>query len=149
MSDGVYLVDTDVLSAGVPTKAAPAPGLADWMERNSAHLFLSAITVAEVAGGIAKARREGASRRADRLAAWLATLLQLYSARILPLDVAVACILGDLADRARGAGQAPGLADLAIAARAQRHGLTLMTRNLRHFRGLGVPAHDPFAGLPG
>jgi len=144
----VYLVDTNVLSAGAPTKAQPAPELAGWMERNSERLYLSAITVAEVEDGIAKARRTGATRKADRLAEWLGTLLHLYSARILPLDVPVARLLGRLSDQARGAGQSPGLADLAIAATAASRGYTVLTRNLRHFQGLAVPAHDPFESLP-
>jgi predicted nucleic acid-binding protein len=41
-----------------------------------------------------------------------------------------------------------GVAHLAIAATAQHHGLTILTRNLKHFTPLGVDAHDPFAGLP-
>lgn len=144
----MYLVDTNVLSAGAPTKAKPTPDLAGWMERNSERLYLSVITVAEVEDGIAKARREGALRKAERLAEWLETLLHLYSARILSLDVAAARLLGALSDQARAAGQAPGLADLAIAATAQLRGYTVLTRNLRHFRMLAVPSHDPFESLP-
>ena len=119
------------------------------MERNSDRLYLSVITVAEVEDGIAKARREAANRKADRLAEWLETMLHLYSARILPLDVPTARVLGRLSDRARGSGQAPGLADLAIAATAQLRGYTVLTRNLRHFRALGVACHDPCESLPG
>jgi len=148
ISEGVYLVDTNVLSAGAPTRRQAATDLVAWMDRNSAHLYLSVITVAEVEDGIAKARREGASRKADRLAEWLETLLHLYSARILPLDIAAARLLGRLSDKARGAGQAPGLADLAIGATAAHWGYTVLTRNLRHFRTLAVPAHDPFERLP-
>jgi predicted nucleic acid-binding protein len=144
----VYLVDTNVLSAGAPTKARAAPALADWMDRNSEHLFLSVVTVAEIEDGIAKARREGASRKAERLDEWLETVLHLYSARILPLDVPVARLVGRLADQARGAGHSPDLADLTIAATAQLRGFAVLTRSLRHFRSLGVTAHDPFGGLP-
>jgi len=145
----VYLVDTNVLSAGAPTKVRPATDLVGWMERNSERLYLSVITVAEVEDGIAKARREAAHQKANRLAEWLETLLHLYSARILPLDVPVARVLGTLSDQARGSGHAPGLADLAIAATAQLRGYTVLTRNLRHFRLLAVPSHDPFESLPG
>lgn len=45
-------------------------------------------------------------------------------------------------------GQAPGLADLAIAATALSNGLTVLTRNLRHFSPLGVAAFDPYEKLP-
>ncbi len=144
----MFLVDTNVLSAGAPTREAHMPELAAWLEANSIRLFISVITVAEVEEGIAKARRTGAARKADRLSEWLETLLHLYRPRILKLDVAVARVLGSLADRAHAAGQAPGLADLAIAATARCHGHTVLTRNPRHFGPLDVPAHDPFATLP-
>lgn len=144
----MYLVDTNVLSAGAPTKAQAAPALAAWLERHNHLLYLSAVTVAEIEDGIAKARREGASAKADRLAAWLDSLLHLYSARILPLDVKVARQLGGLSDRARAAGLSPGWADLAIAATAAAHGCTILTRNLKHFHATGVAAADPFARLP-
>jgi len=144
----VYLVDTNVISAGAPAKARHPAELLGWMERNSTDLYLSVITVAEIEEGIAKAWREGARHKADRLTAWLETVLHLYHARILPLDIAVARRLGTLADQARGAGHAPGLADLAIAATAAERGFTVLTRNLRHFRAIAVPAHDPFESLP-
>lgn len=144
----MYLVDTNVLSAGAPTKAVAMPDLVSWMNRNSAGLYLSVITVAEVEEGIAKSRRHGAHRKADRLAEWLETLLHLYGARILPLNLQIARELGRLSDRAREQGMAPGLADLAIAATAQGRGYTILTRNLRHFDRLGVSAIDPFETLP-
>ena len=148
ISKRVYLVDTNVLSAGAPTKARAAPALMDWMDRNSEHLFLSVVTVAEIGDGIAKARREGSSRKADQLDEWLETVLHLYSARILVLDVPVARLVGRLADQARGAGHSSELADLTIAATAQLRGFTVLTRNLRPFRLLGIKAHDPFELLP-
>jgi toxin FitB len=39
-------------------------------------------------------------------------------------------------------------ADLAIAATAAAHSLIILTRNLRHFAPLDVPAHNPFEALP-
>ena len=145
----MYLVDTNVVSAGAPAKAAFMPGLVGWMERNSARLYLSVVTVAEVEEGIAKARRSGSARKADALTGWLDALLHLYSARVLPLDISVARVLGPMSDQARATGHTPGLADLMIAATAARHGLTVLTRNVRHFGPLGVPSHDPFMSLPG
>lgn len=144
----MYLVDTNVLSVAAPVKTPFMPDLAAWMERHSQRLYLSAITVAEIERGIAKLRRDGVHAKADRYAAWLEAVLHLYAARILPLDIPVARLLGQLSDRARSTGQDPGLADLAIAATAQHHGYVILTRNLRHFRPLGVSAHDPYASLP-
>jgi hypothetical protein len=143
----VYLVDTNVISASAPAKAASRADLVAWMERNSDHLFLSAVTIAEVEDGIAKAGREGAHRKAMELAAWLETMLHLYSARILAFDVRAARLAGQLSDLARSRGHAPGFADLVIAATAQSRGYVVLTRNVRHFAIVDVPAHDPFASL--
>ncbi|MHB1302613.1 MAG: PIN domain-containing protein [Acidiphilium sp.] len=143
----MYLVDTNVISSRTPARVAPAE-MAVWMDTNSAKLFLSVVTVAEIEDGIAKARREGATRKSRDLGAWLETVLHLYGARILPFDLATARLAGLLSDHARGQGHAPGFADIVIAATARHHGLIILTRNLRHFAPLGVPVHDPFATLP-
>ena len=67
---------------------------------------------------------------------------------VLPFDIGAARIAGALTDRARAAGHAPGFADIAIAATAVNRDPTVLTRNLRHFEPLAVPARDPFRGLP-
>lgn len=144
----MYLVDTNVLSAAAPTKAVPRQDIRDWMDRNSAGLYLSVITVAEVEQGIARCLRTGAHAKAERLAKWLETMLHLYASRILPIDVSTAQRIGPLADYALGQGHAPGLADLAIAATALHRGLVVLTQNLRHFVPLNVSAQNPFETLP-
>lgn len=143
-----FLIDTNILSAAAPGKPAFAPALAAWMEAASDQLYLSAMTIAEFEQGIAKLHRAGAARRVEQLTAWLASVLRLYGGRILPLDVGVAHRLGQLADYTRAIGRPTGLADLIIAATALRHGCMVLTRNLKHFKPLGIAAHDPFEGLP-
>lgn len=141
-------MDTNVLSAGAPRLASADGGLVAWMERNSGSLYLSVVTIAEVEDGIAKAAREGASRKAALLDGWLGTLLHLYGTRVLAVDAPTARLAGRLSDLARGRGHAPGFADLLIGATAQGRGYVVLTRNLRHFAPMGIPAHDPFASLP-
>ncbi len=143
----MYLVDTNVISAAAPSRPV-ALALVEWMDTHSASLFLSAVTVAEIEDGIAKLRREGARRKSSDLAAWLEAVLHLYGDRVLAFDVATARIAGAISDRARGQGQMPGFADIMIAATAQHHGLTILSRNLRHFEPFGVAVIDPFAELP-
>jgi toxin FitB len=143
-----YLVDTNVISAAAPVTAVRHPEIAEWMDSHSADLFMSAVTIAEIAGGIAKARREGATRKASDLSAWLQTVLHLYSNRVLPFDSPTAEIAGALADLARGRGHSPGFADIAIAATARRHDLTILARNERHFAPMDVAVVDPFKRLP-
>jgi toxin FitB len=95
-----YLVDTNVISAAAPVTAARHAEIAEWMDSHSADLFLSAVTIAEIADGVAKARREGATRKASTLSAWLQTVLHLYGDRVLPFDSPTAEIAGVLADPA-------------------------------------------------
>src|SRR5882724_2985344 len=143
----MYLVDTNVISAAAPSRPV-SPALIEWMDTYSASLFLSAVTVAEIEDGIAKSRREGARRKSADLAAWLETVLHLYGDRVLAFDTSTARIAGAMSDRARGKGHAPGLADVIIAATARRHGLIILSRNLRHIEPLGVAVIDPFVKRP-
>ena len=141
-------MDTNILSMGAPGQREGAATLADWLDARSDELFLSTVTVTEIADGIAKLRRSGGLARADRLEDWLDVVLHLYGDRVMSFDVPAARHAGLLMDRARATGQAPGFADLAIAATAGVHGLTVLTRNIRHFAPLGIPAIDPFEFLP-
>ncbi len=125
-----------------------SPSLVLWMDQHSDRLFISTITVAEIADGIAKLRREGARGRAAALTGWLDALLHLYGHRVLPFDVAGARIAGALSDLARSKGRSPGFPDLAIAATAAAHSLTVLTGNLHHFEPLNVAAHNPMESLP-
>lgn len=118
------------------------------MDARSNDLFLSAVTVAEICGGIAEMRRTGSTSKAASLDKWLDLMLHLYRGRVLPFDIAAARVAGALIDRTRAAGHAPGFADIAIAATALDRNLTVLTRNLRHFKPLGVAAWDPFLSLP-
>jgi predicted nucleic acid-binding protein len=143
-----YLVDTNVISAAAPTTAVRRAALTEWMETHSSDLFLSAVTIAEISDGIAKARREGAKRKASDLSAWLRAVLHLYGDRVLPFDSETAEIAGALSDLARGHGHSPGFADIAIAATARRHHLTILSRNERHFAAMEATVIDPFRRLP-
>lgn len=143
----MYLVDTNVISAISPNRRASA-ALVAWMDAQSSSLFLSVVTIAEVEDGIAKLRREKATRRSKDLAQWLDAVLHLYGDRILAFDIAAARLAGEISDRARGQGHSPGFADIIIAATARQHGLTILSRNVRHFGPLGVPVLDPFSELP-
>ena len=115
----MYLVDTNVLSAGAPGRRERSAALVEWMDARSREPFLSAVTVAETSDGIANSRRTGSASRAAGLGDWLELMLHLYGERILPFDVPSARLAGEPMDGARAAGRAPGFADVAIAATAQ------------------------------
>ena len=105
----------------------------------AADLHLSVVTIGEVEKGIAKQQRSNPAF-AQRLGQWLDLVLHRYAGRILPVDIAVARQWGRLAHLHSGLG-----ADLLIAATGAEHGLTVVTRNLRHFQATGVAVLDPFA----
>lgn len=144
----MFLVDTNVLSMGASGRGENTAALADWLNMRTDVLFLSTVTVAEISDGIAWLRRTGALVRADSLNSWLYVVLHLYGDRVIPFDVPVARHAGLLIDRARATGQAPGFAGLAISATASVHDLTVLTRNIRHFTPLDIPAINPFESLP-
>lgn len=143
----MYLVDTNILSQSDPTKARRSADLVQWMEQASPQLFLSAVTASEVAVGIAKARRTGATRKAADLSSWWSKIEGRYGERILPYDLAVAWAAGEIFDSVRAF--APTFPNVAIAATAQVHGLTVLTANEVHFAPLGVPFLNPLKSLPG
>ena len=138
-----FLLDTNIVSALSPETSKPPVHLVEWLERHSDVLFLSVITVAEIRAGIAMAARRGATRKASNLASWWQALEDLYAPKILPFDRSAARLAGDLTDRARAEGIAPGFADIAPASIALSRNLTLVTRNIKHFVSLGVPLLDP------
>ncbi|HLJ72372.1 MAG TPA: type II toxin-antitoxin system VapC family toxin [Roseiarcus sp.] len=143
-----YLLDTDIVSAVAPTKSDRPAALARWLDDASSGLYLSAATAAEIQAGIAKAARLGAARKASLLRDWWDSVEHLYGARILPFDLRTAAVAGKIIDIARSAGHEPGFADVVIAATAQTHALTILTRNIRHFEPLGGPVLNPIDQLP-
>lgn len=142
----MYLVDTNIISALAPSKRGHDEDLVEWLDRAGASLFLSVVTAAEVESRIAKAEREGATTKAGRLREWWESVEHLYGQKLLPFDITCARAAGRILDEARA--HQPGFEDIAIAATAKVHGLTVLTRNLRHFDPLDVRTIDPFESLP-
>lgn len=142
----MFLLDTNIASLFAPRRRREAGPLIDWMRRNDRWLFLSTATLLEIESGILKLRREGKGQRAAEIEAMREGLIVGFSERLLPLDAPAALAAAHIADAARPA--VIEIKDLIIAATAHVHGLTVLTRNLRHFRPTGVRAVDPMRGLP-
>lgn len=137
----MFLLDTVVLSE--LRKRQRDPGVVAWVQSvASTDLFLSAVTVGEIELGIEKQKSTNPTF-ANELGGWLELTLRAYGDRILPLDVGVARRWGRLAARLGNKGL-----DLAIAATALEHGLTVATRNLAHFDPTGVATFNPFGSAP-
>ncbi len=116
------------------------PGVVAWIgAQRQEDCFLSVVSIGEIERGIAR-RRTADPPFAAQLAAWLDQLLRLHGQRLLPVDLATARLWGQLSADLGHDG-----ADLLIAATALNHGLTVVTRNLRHFRPTGVATLDPWS----
>jgi predicted nucleic acid-binding protein len=64
---------------------------------------------------------------------------------VLPITTDVARCAGALRGQLQLRGQTRSQADMLIAATAQIHALTIVTRNVRDFDGCGVAVLNPFA----
>jgi predicted nucleic acid-binding protein len=137
-----FLLDTSIISELAPGRLV-ADGLPEWLRANRSSIFMPVVAVIEIEKGISRLTRAGGSRRAEQLSQWLDRILETFTERVLSLDVITARRAGAMSDEARAKGRDPGLADVMIAAIADIHGLTVATRNLRHFAPLGVPHIDP------
>ena len=107
----------------------------------TANLYLSVLTVGEIAKGIALLE---AGRKKTSLGTWLARVENQYADRILAVDMETARIWGELTARAQKNGVIIPGTDGLLAATALRHGLHIMTRNARHFEASGVLIIDPW-----
>ena len=131
----MMLVDTNVLSE--LARPEPHPGVVRWADRVGLPVHLSVVTLEEIHFGLG-------SRPNPRIAAWFETFLS-KDCEILPITAAIARQAGALRGQLRADGQQRTQADMLIAATAQAHQLSLVTRNLRDFEGCGIPLLNPFA----
>lgn len=112
------LVDSDVLIAHLRGR----PAARDWLleQRRAGRLVVSAVTVAEVLGGMRSAERHE-----------VRALLASFDCQ--PVSEQVARRAGELRRTYRRSHAAIGIADYLIAATAKEHELELATLNVRHF----------------
>jgi len=138
----LYLIDTVVLSE--LRRRQRDAGVVAWMaQQHQEDCYLSVVSLGEIERGIAR-KRASDPRFAEDLAAWLDRLLRLHGQRLLPVDLAIARRWGRLS-----AALGHDSADLVIAATALEHGLTVVTRNLRHFTPTGVATLNPWQSSGG
>jgi predicted nucleic acid-binding protein len=135
-----FLLDTVVLSE--LRKAKPSRKVVQWIKAQKPEsLFISVVSIGEIERGIERARKSNVGFAAD-LEQWLEILLSLYAHRVLPVSANSARLWGRLSAKLGHDG-----ADLLIAATALSQGLTVVTRNVKHFAPTGVHVFNPFDDL--
>lgn len=132
----MYLLDTNVVSE--LRKPRPHGAVVAWLRSvEDAHLFLSAVTLSEIQAGIELTREQDAAK-AEEIEVWLELVASAYN--VLPMDANAFRRWARLMHR-----QSDTLyEDAMIAATAQAHGLTVVTRNVADFKALGVAVFNPF-----
>jgi toxin FitB len=137
----MYLLDTNIISESRKLGTDRIdPNAARWFaEVDAESSFISAMTVFELERGVAQMERRDAKHGAA-LRHWLDDqILTVYEHRTLPLTREVALICAGL-----HIPDPKSERDAWIAATAIHAGLTLVTRNIGDFDGVGVEVTNPF-----
>lgn len=108
----------------------------------SSEFFVSVISMGEISNGIGLLPAHDTRKRA--LADWLDGLIRSFEDRILPMDLQVAMLWGNLSASQKKLGRVLPMADGLIAATAIVHQLTVVTRNTKDFMEVGASILDPW-----
>ncbi len=132
----MYLLDTNVVSE--LRRARPHGAVLAWLASvDDADLHLSAVTIGEIQAGIEITREQDAAK-ADEIEAWLEQVAGTFN--VLAVDARTFRAWARMMH-----GRSDDLVeDAMIAATADVHNLTVVTRNVRDFEVLGVRVLDPF-----
>jgi toxin FitB len=133
----MYLLDTNVVSQ--LRKPRPHGAVLAWLKAcDDAALHVWAVTLGEIQAGIELTREQDEAKAAD-IESWLDQLAE--SLQVLPMNGATfrawARQMHHRSDTL--------YEDAMIAATAQLHRLTVVTRNVADLKALGVPVLNPFA----
>jgi toxin FitB len=135
-----YLLDTNVVSE--LRRPKPHGAVLAWFRSMHDHdLHLSAMSIGEVQAGIERTREQDPTK-AGELQAWLDRVAATWN--VLPMDAACFQAWARLMHRRSDT----MIEDAMIAATAQVHGLTVVTRNVADFQVFGVPLLNPFDPPP-
>jgi len=137
----MFLLDTNIVSAVM----APSPPetVLDWLnQRQTSHLYLSTITMAEIGYGLA-VLPDGKRRRhlQDRFERFVA---QGFAQRILSFDSPAARLYSEVMGHRQQIGRPMSVLDGQIVSITRTHRMTLATRNTRDFDECGVDLVNPF-----
>ena len=136
-----FLLDTNVLSEFARAQAADQH-VDRWLKVTPEEtLFASVLTFAEIRRGI---ELLPVGKRRTQLEEWQDDLQISFAARLLPVTKSIGDRWAVLSAQAQRRGTPLAIMDGLIAATALEHDLTVVTRNVKDFAGLGVPILNPW-----
>ncbi|MDZ7994655.1 MAG: type II toxin-antitoxin system VapC family toxin [Nostoc sp. EfeVER01] len=128
-----FLCDTNIISE--LARPIPNPGVITWSQSISS-IFLSAITLEEICYGLS-------AKPNQRIQTWFDNFLVTYC-QVIPISPEIAKRAGELRGYLQTQGKPRTQADIIIAATAEIHQITLITRNTKDFEGCGITILNPF-----
>ena len=132
----MYLLDTNVVSE--LRKPRPHGAVLAWLQGvDDTQLHLSVVSIGEIQAGVELTRQQDAAK-AQEIEAWLEQVASTFN--VLPMDVPAFRAWARLMHRWSDTVSE----DAMIAATAQVHGMTVVTRNVADFNAFGVPLLNPF-----
>ena len=136
-----YLIDTNVISELIAKQRDRQ--VVEWLQTvDDQRMYLSIITIGELRKGL---DLMVASRRKQQLEQWYRyELLIQFKPNIIPIDLRVIEVWGEMMAALQKKGRILPLADALIAATALAHNLTIATRNVKDFVGAGVSVFNPW-----
>jgi predicted nucleic acid-binding protein len=144
---GGFLVDTNVISEFNRQAQAPDANVEAWLNSTDPlMIYTSVLVCGEIQKGIDQLDR---GKRRNHLEQWIQKdLFDWLGSRILPIDYQICILWGHLTEAGRTKGVQLPVIDGLIAATALHNGLTVATRNTRHFANIGVDVIDPWNFAP-
>jgi toxin FitB len=141
-----FLLDTNVLSE-FNRKGKPNPQVEQWVaSKDNNQLYVSIVTFGEIRFGI---ELLPSSKRRAELEHWLDhDLSRWFSGQLLGLDEVVVNQWAILMAKRQLQGKPLDILDGFLAATALHHQITLVTRNVKDFEGLGADILNPWEQAP-
>ncbi len=135
-----WLLDTCVLSE--LARDRPSAAVVDWLREHGASAVVSVVSIGEIQYGI---ERMSPGRARNALQHWFDDLSRQFAGdRTLAADEPVWRSYGRLKASLESIGRRQQDLDLLLAATASVTGLTLVTRNVRHFADTGINFLNPW-----
>lgn len=137
-----YLLDTCVLSEYL--KKRPDEAVISWLSNQENNgLFISILTIGELKKGMVKIEFSDPVKF-EKISGWIKTIETQFRGHILPIDERVINVWAEVCGVGLRNGEKFPVIDSLIAATSIFYDVTLVTRNVKDFSGLGVKVFNPW-----